>query len=144
MKRLTALLLSALAVTSCRAPYYSSSASIDYSRFSKKDFFFTESNSVNFNYTPIASVMDTERSGYEHLMKDGVVQYRTTDYGYKMPKTTKKLISATVETTLDNLYNNAVQMGANGVINLKVVSEYSVGKLPVLIGYSASGMAIKR
>jgi uncharacterized protein YbjQ (UPF0145 family) len=144
MKKLTALLLLALAVSSCRTPFLSSNASIDYTKYSERHFFFTESNSVSFDYTPIASVINTQISGYEHLFKNGVEQFKTGDYGYKVAKTTNKQKFATVESTLDDLYNNAVKMGANGVINLKIVNQYSTGKLPVVVGYSASGMAIKR
>ena len=144
MKKLTALLLVALAFSSCRTPFLSTSASIDYSKYSNKDFFITESNSVSFNYTPIASVINTQSSGYEHLVKNGEVQYKNSYNGVKTPRTTKKFVYATIEDTLDDLYNNAIKMGANGIINLKIVSEYANSKTPILIGYSASGMAIKK
>ncbi|MEJ2884370.1 hypothetical protein [Pedobacter sp. GR22-6] len=114
----------------------------DYSKYSDKGFFFSESNSVNFNYVPIGSVNAYNESGYEiisaikeHKNNDDVLMtaesFHTSTRGYG-----SKLILADRSELLDEVYKEAVNKGANGVINLKFVFTTK--------SISISGMAIKR
>jgi uncharacterized protein YbjQ (UPF0145 family) len=86
-----------------RRPYLEITSSIDYSEYTKSGFFFTESNSVSFDYTPIGKVTATITSGYVG----------------------KEFAKATNEATLWLLHKKALEMKANGIINLEF--SYSSG-----------------
>jgi len=60
-----------------------------------------------------------------------------------IPRTTNKLILATKEGAMEELYKKATELGANGIINFKVVKITST-KNNSSSGYEVSGMAIKR
>ncbi|TKC06936.1 hypothetical protein [Pedobacter frigoris] len=134
-------------LSSCSAPivkprYIKDVYIFDYSKYADKGFFFSESNSVNFNYIPIGSINAYNESGYEVvssvkerernddvLMAEHSFHTSTTRYG-------DKLILADRSDLIDEVYKQALKKGANGIINLKFV--FTTKNVTI------SGMAIKK
>ncbi len=54
-----------------------------------------------------------------------------------------RIVCATPEKAVEEMYNKAVSIGANAVINLTIKPMVN-SKLGIIDGYSASGMAIKK
>jgi hypothetical protein len=114
---------------------------VDYVSYSEKGFFFTESNSVNFDYKPMGSIYVKMSSGYskEKIQRiDSTFNFAIGDYEYS--NRTEFVVDyerAVIGDAIRVLYDNAVKMGANGIINLEF------GVLPQYEIY-AKGMAIKR
>lgn len=131
MKKIILSAVSVLILSSCAitGPYYREYAnSIDYSKYSEKGFFLTESNSVSFNYTPIATVYCVIENGYVRVVDGKEYQLQGETYGSKNLEWKKGY----ADTTLDKLYQEAKKLGADGIINLQFSNN------------RASGMAIKR
>jgi uncharacterized protein YbjQ (UPF0145 family) len=112
-----------------RHPYLESISPIDYSEYTKSGFFLTESNSVSFDYNPIGNISATITSGYVG----------------------KQFVKATYEDALQLLHENAREMKANGIINLKFsysIGDHVVNNFDTQNNYyssiTASGMAIRR
>ena len=137
MKKIVLLLLAIPILFSCsvKYPYKEYYSFFDYSEHIKKGFFITESNSVNFDYTPIGTVSFIMRSGYEEIEKrDSSIygEYKDID----------------VEKAITSIVNIAKMKNANGIINLKVefVPAVFEKRKNVILGNGViiSGMAIKR
>ena len=131
-------------------PYIQESSIIDYSKYSKKGFFMTESNSVSFDYMTIGSVTAKVNSGYE--VKDVNTKEYIDDAVYSGDPSVKlninygKYIKATTDKAIEELYNRAVENDANGIIELSItpITETNQQFGTVITGYFVSGMAIKR
>lgn len=150
MKKIILLFFVSTLLASCavhRKAYIKVSNSVDFSEYTRKGFFITESNSVNFEYDPLSSVSVLVESGYEVINKsekssfDNIYRYDTnTKYG--------KFINAKAEDALNELYEKSMEIGADGIINLKInftpsrIS--SSGEVLSWDSYYISGMAIKR
>lgn len=98
---------------------------IDYTPLIKAGIFVTESNSVNFDYTAVGSIVATEKGGW--------VNGRV-----KRP---------TAENALKNIIKELERMGANGIINLNItpsveMSDDLMSKVFVSV-ITVKGMAIK-
>lgn len=98
---------------------------IDYTPLIKAGIFVTESNSVNFDYTAVGSIIATEKGGW-------------VDGEYQRPST---------ENALKNIIKELESMGANGLINLSIsssveMSEDLMSKVYVAV-ITVKGMAIK-
>lgn len=98
---------------------------IDYTPLIKAGIFVTESNSVNFDYTAVGSIVATEKGGW--------VNGRP-----KRPAT---------EDALKNIIKELERMGANGIINLNIIpsvemSDDLMSKVFVSV-ITVKGMAIK-
>lgn len=151
MKTLIFLILCVL--TGCATlpkwPYVQESSIIDYSEYAKKNFFITESESVNFNYTAIGSISAKVESGYE-VLNAKTYQVSGDDIYTNEPQTKVKIkygkyVKATPEAALEELYARALDSGANGIVGLdiKPITKYSQQYGNVIIGYFVTGMAIK-
>lgn len=149
MKKVIIIFATVALLMSCnvyRYPYSSTIVVFDYSEYAQKGFFITESNSVSFEYEPVSSIMAVVESGYEVLesrsgTSEDVVygSFTTTKYG--------DYVSASAQMAIDELYKSAINMGADGIINFKIVYtpySYYNGKVISYESYLASGMAIKR
>lgn len=130
-------------MTSCqirRSMFYASSSHVDYRPYSEKGFFITEANSVSFEYTPISSVLAITRSVYstnELIAKS--IDKKDRDNSF---------VEASAQDALEELYKKAKDLGANGIVNLKITSFTETGTSDVghninLVGYSASVMAVR-
>lgn len=98
---------------------------IDYTPLIKAGIFVTESNSVNFDYTAVGSIIATEKGGW-------------VGGNYQRPST---------ENALKNIIKGLEDMGANGIINLNIsssveMSEDLMSKTYVAV-ITVKGMAIK-
>lgn len=138
-------MLSSCAVV--RKPTSLSITVINYSKYSDDGFFITESNSVSFDYKAIGSLISSYQSGFEVKKNESVGTPKKTkwyDDPVEVPKTTNVFIGATPEKAVDELVRKAKEIGANGVINLKVdlVTSSPVGS--PYYSYQATGMAIKK
>lgn len=146
MKKIISFCVVLLFVTSCttyKIPYRRYSVAIDFSAYAQKGFFITESNSVSFPYEPVGSISAVVSSGYEILNSENLKSnddvygsYNKIKYG--------KMIYASVNDAIDELYNSARSLGADGIINFSFeyvpVSYYKY----VPDSYVVSGMAIRR
>jgi uncharacterized protein YbjQ (UPF0145 family) len=149
MKKIISFCVVLLFVTSCttyKIPYRRYSAAIDFSAYAQKGFFITESNSVSFSYEPVGSISAVVSSGYEILNSENL---KSTDDVYGSYKKIKygKMIDASVNDALDELYNSAIRLGADGIINFRseyVPSLYNKAVLITPDSYIVSGMAIRR
>lgn len=149
MKKIIPFCFVLLLITSCttyKIPYRRYSSTIDFSAYSQKGFFITKSNSVSFPYEPVGSISAVVSSGYEVLNSENL---KSTDDVYGSYKKIKygKMIDASVNDALDELYNSARLLGADGIINFRseyVPASYDKSVLTTPDSYIVSGMAIRR
>ena len=107
--------------------------SLDYSEYSESGFFITESNSVNFEYTPIATVVVTIYEG-----EGGEWKY------YKGKMYHSGGVAAMPADALEKAVSHTKQLGGNALINLKLTpSTINIVGIEQS-GIILSGMAIKR
>lgn len=119
MRHLLLLMIAATLLTSCMTmEQMTSTEIIDYSRFEKNGLYVTEANNVNFNYTPVGSIISVTRGAFSNFWSFSVDKDKAfTDIG-------KKLKS----------------MGADGLINMKITNTFVSNFYYMTI----TGMAIKR
>lgn len=154
MKRLVLFLIAASLLTSCSVigPGMYSATAINYQRFNEQGFFITESNSVSFDYTPISSVSALftngwiEREVVDENKPKKLSKFKDDVYNTDGPKTKQVYVRGTPDGVTDLLVDEAMKMGANGIINFSYDPVYSYSKdgSATLSGWTASGMAIKR
>lgn len=149
MKKLLSLCLVAL-ITSCstyKVMYNASSGCIDYSTYSEKGFFITESNSVSFDYKPMGSLFVEISSGYEKRLEKNK-KYLDID-GHEKSKTEISVgnwINATSKIAFDSLYKRSLDLKANGIINLQTKyypATYYNNTMVTGDKFIVTGMAIK-
>lgn len=149
MKKILFISLITLLLSSCatlKPPYSRFSNTVDFSEYTRKGFFITESNSVSFNYNPLGSLTSVVQGGYEVLGREAISSNDEV-YGVNAKVTYGEFIPASIDDALDELYNSARELGANGIINFKLTyypSEYEKNVLVRHSSYVVSGMAIKR
>jgi len=154
MKKLFVLtLLAASLITSCsvipKHPYVQESSILDYTAYTSKGFFISESNSVSFNYKAIGSVSAKVESGY---IITGVKEKPVpNDDIYKgNGRTTSKIKygdykRANQNDALKEICDRAMEEGGNGIINLNIepiisTTQHGTG----VTGYFITGMAIRK
>lgn len=114
-----------LLLTSCSPKSYMVEAQyLDYSMYSANRIFITESNSVNFEYSPLGTI-------------------KINIYSGTVPHTNHWL-DAKPQTGIRQLVDKAISVGANGIINLRIEPFTTVIGDEPRSGLSVSGMAIKR
>lgn len=139
---LTVCLLAAL--SSCRAPMTHATYYIDYQQAGQGKVFITEANSVSFEYEPLGSILVEETSGMVKLTVPTTEKERDRDDLYGTSSTTKTVNSyskATAQTALNYAAQEAILLGGDGIINLRLTS-VNDGKGGAVV--SVSGMIIKR
>lgn len=101
---------------------------LDYSKYTNQGFFITESNSVSFEYAPMATVTVTVLWGDEAqwVVENGVAKKR---YGDASP-----------ERALELAVKRSREKGANAIINLHIESVELNGRPGILL----TGMAVDR
>lgn len=139
-KILTLCAVAALIMSSCAPtiePFKQTAGFIDYSMF--PGMFLTESNSVSFEYQPIASLYASEVTGAYKVEKKRI---RTDEiYGSEYVEYDGKIRFANPQSALIFAVEKAEALGGNGIINLKVEPyTYKDGR----DAYFVSGMVIKR
>lgn len=127
MKKLLSLLLFAIILSSCGTlpKPQSNVGTIDYTPLIKEGIYITESNSVNFDYTAVGSVIATEKGGWVN-------------------ETVKRPY---VEDAFKNIIKELKRIGANGIINLSITSSVELSEDILSKAYvsviTVKGMAIK-
>ncbi|MDX3913813.1 MAG: membrane lipoprotein lipid attachment site-containing protein [Pseudosphingobacterium sp.] len=158
MKRILFALTGVSLLSACsiyQQPAIYEASGIDYSKYSSNGFFISESNSVSFDYVPISSVSATVADGYVQKSIDGLQrksnQKKDNVYSDKSPVNSERFskgeyVEFTVSDAVELLYKRSTDLGANGIINLKIrrVSGYDKKGYWKGIGYEATGMAIKK
>lgn len=119
MKRLLFLLFSIPLLSSCLSmEQVTTTEFIDYSRFHKNGMFITEANNVDFDYTPLGSVISVTRGAFRNI------------WSFSVDK----------DKALSDIGKELKAKGADGLINMRVSNSY--------INYyyytTITGMAIKR
>lgn len=121
------------------ATYY-----IDYQEAGQGKVFITEANSVSFEYEPLGSILVEETSGVVKITVPTTEKERNVDSLYGPGPSTKTVTSyskATAQTALNYAAQEAIRLGGNGIINLRLAS-VNDGKGGAIV--SVSGMIIKR
>lgn len=148
MKKLIIALISVCMLGSCtlpivKTPYVNAVTIFDYSKYTEKGFFFTESNSVSFDYKPIGSVYAYGETGYNIIDRETKTKKFDDDVIGTKWNTTKdklvfgdQLIVVDKAKLIDDVYNKAVEKGANAIMNLKIIETAT--------SVAISGMAIKK
>ncbi len=147
MKRfmiLAVMAITAISFTGCgtiKVPYRVLSHAVDYGRYYDENFFISESNSVSFEYEPAGTILVSIQPGYEVLgERNGYTQYGKD----------RKLVSE--YDVLDQVKQECEQIGANGIINLKIsygnmatsLSQWDGTTTESATTITVTGMAIKR
>jgi hypothetical protein len=149
MKKLVFLILVVGLFTACVTPKmpepYGFSSFLDYSPLTDKGIFVTESNSVSFDYKTLGSVSATEVAGWVKKGKEPKTirnldknreddMYIGTD---KNQYTGRNVyVAANVDMAMERIISTLQEIGANGIINLKVQGDSHQ--------ITISGMAIKK
>lgn len=124
---------------------YGFSTFLDYSPLTNKGIYVTESNSVSFDYKTLGSVSATEVSGWVKKEKELRVANKNkknnvddmyADIESNRPVGKYIPITASLDVAMERMANTLKEVGANGIINLKVQWDSS----RIII----SGMAIRK
>lgn len=159
MKKLMLATLIVAMFSNCstlRQPEIVESSVLDFSKYTERNFFVSESNSVNFEYKPMGSIYALNLSGYEvDNQKNGgltVQNKKFSDDVYQKSveelaaKTNNNYIAATRARVLEELCKKAIELGANGIINVKFEALFATSKSGIYYrsGYNGTAMAIKK
>lgn len=130
-------------ITSCTAtkyiPYQHASV-IDYWYLQERGMYVSESNTVNFPFETIGSVIIEVRSG--DLDKKSFSDYITKDTQH-----TGRVLAQAREEVLERIYQELKALDANGIINIKteLLMPIPAGQGQYYgPGYSITGMAIQK
>lgn len=105
--------------------------SFDFTQF--KDFYISNAPTADFKYEPIGLVSSVVRSGYNGNFD-----------GYSHSAKSYKFVKYYGGDAVVELYNKAKEIGATGILNLKIEYLNDTSGLGIYSGWSASGMAIKK
>lgn len=135
MKKLFIVLAIAIGMSSCAVQlhqYGEYGAVTDYSQY---NMFITEATAVNFEYQPLGSVVAYVESGYANATAN------TNIWG----EAKSQYIEATPDDAVRVLVQNAQQIGAYGIMNVKLQYKlvWNEKMKSYIRTYSATGMAIK-
>lgn len=136
MKKVILLIFAIGLFTSCVTPQlsepYGFSSFLDYSPLTEKGIYVTESNSVSFDYKTIGSISVTEvhgwvKKGKEKKKSKKTVYGRDDDMYVRQERNQNAgknvYVAPSLEVAMDRMANTLNEVGANGIINLKVRSE---------------------
>ena len=80
----------------------------DYTPLTDKGIFVTESNSIDCDYVPLGSIVSVTNGAYDNSDVSLFISYKSVD----------------LNKAFNDISNKLVDMGANGLINLKIESSY--------------------
>lgn len=95
----------------------------DYTPLTEKGIFVTESNSIDCDYVPLGSIVSVTNGAYDNSDVSLFISYKSVD----------------LNKAFNDISNKLVDMGANGLINLKIESSY----LRDIHYVTVTGMAIR-
>ena len=148
MKKLLLFIIPALMLTGCFPKYEAirRASILDYTEFTSKGFFVTESNSVSFDYDAIGSVIGENYGGYEVLYKKDQMGDDTYSRLTEIKVKYGKYLPAKADVALREMILKAMEKGANGVINVRIngSSRFTASADTTYYGYIATGMAIRK
>lgn len=119
-----------MALSSCMPKMSHDVYYIDYEFAGKGKVFITESNSVSFDYEPLGSIVVVEKPGEIETKVD--MQTQT--------KTVRTFANASTQSALNYAVDKVIELGGNGLVNLKFEVFKGDGGMNVMV----SGMAIRR
>ena len=142
---LTAVVLAGLSSCLSHSPLSHVTYYTDYQEASQGKLFISEANSVNFEYEPLGSILVEEIPGSVKITVPTTEKERQRDndglYGaVPATKTITSYSQATAQTALNYAASQAITMGGDGLINLKLTSYIKDEKRIVQV----TGMVIKR
>ena len=146
MKKLCLILFSAVVVLTSCAPkmqYVASSTYIDYQSYLEQGIYITESNSVNFDYTPLGSVSSIVYPGYVRDIQYSRVEDDLTGET-QFTKKSSKWKPADVQDAIAIVVEKAKQQGGNGIINFSINPISETFDKTVRHGYIVTGMVIHK
>lgn len=155
MKKLIMFAILALVLSGCsvyKTPYLSTATVLDYSEYTNKGFFLSEANSVNFEYKALGSVSAVTTGGYEVISSTD--RKNMQDDVYLSSGSSKKVKYgpyrwASSEDALATLCDKAMEISANGIINIKITYipatyDPKTGLRATSDSYVITGMAIRK
>lgn len=139
MKKFIPIIVLALSMSSCLPNFYQSIKSVSFQDASQNGaIFLSESNSVNFDYTSIASIMVEESSG--KVKNKSTEKNKGEIYGNegagKFFFGRQDWRNSSCQSALNFAVDKCVQMGGDGIINIEIISN------PTKV--FVTGMVIKR
>lgn len=142
MKKILLIAIAALSLTSCMPKFTQSCYVLDYQQANQGGkVFFSESNSVSFDYVPIASIIVVEKDGVVRSKikpsKDDGEIYGTQEALHKISPS-KDYRLATCTSALNYAAKCCLEMGGDAIINLQF--DKIEGQEAVYV----KGMVIKR
>lgn len=152
---MTLLLTSCKSMTTVAPEFYSDVNVLDYYKIGLDGkILLTESNSVNFEYESLGSIVVTQYSGYEMIEKSTSTKESVDDDAiYGARKVTKSKTkykkgpwkNASYKTELEEAVKKTVEMGGDAIINLKLqVIPNASNTESVSYTRYISGMVIRR
>lgn len=121
---------------------------VDYSKYLQEGFFITESNSVNFDYDPVATIYVLSYEGAKDKYSDDHSEWYIDERGYACQSGTADWTFPEPKIVLGKAVETSKQKGADAIINLNISSTsrtvYVRGIGYTLNGLLITGMAIKR
>lgn len=139
------LAVMSLVVPGCSSKHYVGMYFIDYSHLHEDGIFVTESWSVPFEYIPVGSISVIEYAGKDNKKSNGHKKKKlfTGEFYDDEVKADPNWFTPTPSSALDSLAVIVKEMGADGIIGLRI---RSIQEKPTSrkIDYEVSGMVIKR
>lgn len=143
---LSIICVSAASLTSCapKMQYVASSSYINYQTYVDQGVYITESNSVNFDYTPLGSVSAIVFPGYVKATRPSQYQYNDLNGKPQLTEEYNKWKSADVQDAIALVVEKAKQQGGNGVINFSIKPTSESDGKAIRHGFLVSGMVIRK
>jgi len=138
MKRIFSVFATILFVSCVTIPEVQRNASfVDFTKY--PDFYMSQAPTVDFKFMPLGTITAFVRCGREQGKKTRN-KYSTGSY----LDGTIKIVRMQPEDAIDELYRKSKEIGANGVLNIKLEFLPSNSEMGINNGWIISGMAIKR
>lgn len=133
-------------LTSCapKETYVATSTFINYQTYADQGVFITESNSVNFPYTPLGSVSATVFPGYVKATRPSSYKYVDLNGKAQLTEEYNKWQSADVNDAIVLAVEKAIRQGGNGIINFKIMPTTEMNGKTVRHGFLVTGMIISK
>ncbi len=148
MKPLLKILLAVIALagfSACHSPLSHITYYLDYKEASQGKLFISEANSVSFEYEPLGSILVEEVPGTVNIIVPVPEKTNQKDddglYSANPTKTITTYSDATAQSALNYAAVRAIEMGGDGLINLRMSSYVDRYKRKVV---QVTGMVIKR
>ncbi len=146
MKKLLSILAVAFIMAACSSPMRHATYFLDYAQAGGSEVFISEANTVNFDYTPLGSIIVEETPGMVtvrgNVSEKENKRMRDDIYGEESGRKNMKVYSnASTQSALNYAVQEVKAIGGDGLINLKFSTQLDKNSRVIVV---ISGMVIKR